>query len=321
MSKSYAKPRILPTVILLLLAIVPHASAKTFRLHPLGNTLIEAENCTATSENFPYAEPCKQCSGGQNLGYFWKDSWFEIEVHVVTDCDYHVSMRTSSVEGSSLQLLGVDDEGEFREIEQIEIPKTGNWREYTSTDTFKLRLAAGTHRMRFKNLIDGANVDYLTFAVVDDGIVSYRLPKDEGPNKNPLKGFGSAWWRPDDEYASVGFQYIEWGGFEPQDDQFDWDYVEEVLNRDGSRGRHLILQFVVDWDTRTPVDDNYLGPEWLLEKVGEHRGHANPDDPTSRLMRATKYNDPTYIQEAQEAIRALTNYFKDDPRVFVLQAG
>ncbi|MGB7328045.1 MAG: DUF4832 domain-containing protein [Rubripirellula sp.] len=146
-------------------------------------------------------------------------------------------------------------------------------------------------------------------------------PKNAGADKNPLKGFGSGWWRPNDDYATVGFQYIEWGRLEPKDDRFDWEYVEEVLDREGTRGRHLILQFVVDWDYREPLDENYVGPDWLLKKVGEHRGHADENDPSSRAMRATKYNDPQYVAEATEAIEALTGYFKDDPRVFILQAG
>ncbi len=145
------------------------------------------------------------------------------------------------------------------------------------------------------------------------------LVANDGPDINPLKGFNSGWWRGDDHHSSVGFQYIEWGVLEPEDDQWDWAAVEEVLDRAGTDGRHLILQFVVDWDWRTPVDANYLGPDWLLDAVGERRGFDphNPD----REMRATNYDHPAFVAEATEAIEKLTEYFGDDERNFVLQTG
>ena len=301
------------------------AMAEVYPLPAQGKLLIEAESTSATSKEYPRREASPNCSGRETLGFFWKDSWFEIEVQVPTNCTYRVTMRTSSIEGTSLELYqvnGVADESSGMRLDLIEVPKTGEWSRYTTTEAIELPLTTGKHTLRFKNSGEGANVDFLTFAAEsDERITSYRLPKTTGPNRNPLKGFCSGWWRPDDDYATVGFQYIEWGSFEPQDDRFDWEYVENVLHREGSRQRHLILQFVVDWDHREPVEANYLGPDWLLKKVGEHRGHASPSDSTSRAMRATKYNDPVYIKEATEAIEALTNYFQNDPRIFVLQAG
>ncbi|MEL6106891.1 MAG: DUF4832 domain-containing protein [Planctomycetota bacterium] len=301
----------------------PPVAAEVHRVRSVGKTLIEAEGVSATTGEFPFAEPCKRCSNGRNLGYFWKDSWFEIEIQVPQQCNYRLSLRTSSIEGTRVQLFVTGADGvRSSEVAEIKVPQTRIWSHYTTTESIMIALSAGRNTLRFKNLGEGANIDYLTFVAETKltSKVSYRLPRSLGPDRNPLKGFGSAWWR-EDEYASVGFQYIEWGDFEPRDDEFDWDYVESVIARKGTLGRHVILQFVVDWDTREPVEDNYLGPDWLLKRVGEHRGHADPDDPVSREMRATKYNEPAYIEEATEAIEALAAYFHDDPRVFVLQAG
>lgn len=306
-----------------LINVSAFANAEPHNIRQRGKTLIEAENYSAVSKNYPYGEPCTKCSGQNNLGFFWKDSWFEIEVQIPDDSVYDVSLRASSVDGTSIELLDRDrDDAERQRIGLFNVPKTREWSRYAVVESIKLSLTAGKHTLRFKNLGEGANVDFITFAAASqDQITSYSPPKSVGPYKNPLKGFGSGWWRADDDYATVGFQYIQWRELEPKDNQFDWSYVEEVLNREGTRGRHLILQFVVDWDYREPVEANYLGPDWLLKKVGEHRGLADPKNPSSRKMRATKYNNPAYIEEATEAIEALTGYFKDDPRVFVLQAG
>lgn len=307
------------------------ADAASHAIRSKGNTLIEAEDYSNRSEQFPYAEPCKKCSGQHNLGFFWKDSWFELEVVVAMDNRFDLSLRASSATGTSIALFTMgEDSQEPTQLDVVQVPKTTSWNDYIVTEKLQLTLPAGKHRLRFRNLVDGANVDYITFSAKSDTLATNGLgqsltvvhpPKNQGADKNPLKGFGSGWWREKDDYATVGFQYIEWGRLEPKDDQFDWDYVEEVLAREGTRGRHLILQFVVDWDYREPLDENYVGPDWLLKMVGEHKGHADEDDPSSRPMRATKYNHPQYEVEAVEAIEALTGYFKNDPRVFILQAG
>lgn len=299
--------------------------AQTRVIHASGKTLIEAEAYSATSKEYPQTETCSKCSGGKNVGFFWKDSWFEIEVQIPSDSRFALTARASSEAGANVAVLLADGKGGFEELGQLVVPQTRNWQNYTITKPIPVSLAQGTHTLRFRSLTEGANIDYFTFDAASqsasNSIVTYRPAKNAGPDKNPMKGFGSGWWRPDEDYATVGFQYIEWGRLEPEDDRFDWNYVEEVLDRAGTRGRHLILQFVVDWDYREPVEANYLGPKWLLDRVGEYRGHADPNDATSRLMRATKYNDPIYVDEATEAITVLTDYFQDDPRVFVLQAG
>ncbi len=316
--------RVLSLAFVLLAGVIaPAVGAEVTSLRVHGNTLIEAEHYSASSKENPSVESCIQCSGELNLGFMWKSRWFEIEVNVPRSCDFTISLRASSITGTSVEVqrLGSDSQILSR-LGEIKVPKTREWKNYTDTAGIKVSLASGTHTLRFKNLGEGVNVDFVTFtAASEDSVVSYYPPKNSGPDKNPLKGFSSGWWRPNDDYATVGFQYIEWGQLEPQDDQFDWEYVEEVLHREGTRGRHLILQFVVDWDHREPVDENYVGPDWLLERVGEHRGYAVADDPSSRPMRATKYDHPVFVREATEAISVLVDYFKDDPRGFVLQAG
>lgn len=292
---------------------------------------IEGEDYSAASESYPFAVNCDACSGDRTLGYYWSNSWFDLEVNVPEMLNYHISLRAASPSGTTIEVEMIDDLGAVK-LTTISVPKTGSWTAFQDTVSVTMSLPAGVRVLRFRNMVDGANIDYITVKAGTPYSVGRAAPTpNAGPGINPLKGFGSSWWRPNEDHASVGFQYIEWGRFEPQDGVFDWDYVEEVLNRDGSRGRHIIVQFAVDWDDwgkAEPVgDSHYKGPDWLLTSVGENRGPAFPDDPNSRISRATRYNDPEFIVQATEAINTLFNGdgvhpgLGEDSRTFVLQVG
>gem|GEM_PF-2115664 len=298
------------------------ATAKTQQLREFGRTLVEAENSSAASENFPYAEFSEKCSGQSNLGYYWVNSWFELEINVPQMRNFRLSLRAASPTGTKIEIQSISTSGSMVPLATVAVPKTGSWARYEDTEEVTISLPAGVQTLRFNNKVDGANIDYLTFTVgSEDDIATTRPAANSGPRVNPLKGFNSGWWRPDDDYASVGFQYIHWRKFEPNDDDFRKDYVESVLERAGSKNRHFIIQFVVDWAGWGNVDENYVGPDWLLERVGENRGTADPDDPNSRPMRATRYDDPVFIAEASEAIEKLFEFYRNDERNFVIQVG
>lgn len=306
--------------------ILQEASAQTHQLRERGKTLVEGEDFGATSDDPPRIEENKLCSEGKALAYFWANSWFELKLDAPRMLNYTLSLRTSSEAGSRIEIQVVDASQKEKSIATIDVPKTGSWTTYINTKDVTISLPGGAQILRFKNLDDGANIDYITFSAGDyDDVVAAQPNTNTGPGLNPMKGFNSGWWRPDEDHASVGFQYIEWRKLEPKDDEFNWDNVEEVLNRPGSKGKHFILQLAVDWDDWAmdqPVgDSHYKGPDWLLEKVGENTGPAYPDDPDSRISRATRYNDPVFIEEATEAIEALLGHYKDDPRTFVVQVG
>ncbi|WP_378173076.1 DUF4832 domain-containing protein [Aquimarina sp. SS2-1] len=141
--------------------------------------------------------------------------------------------------------------------------------------------------------------------------ISHTYPKTDGPDKNPLKGWNSGWW---DSYdiASVGFQYLKWKDFEPTNDNFNYDAVEDVINRPGSKGRHVILRLYADWFGSEQTSD--AGPAWLYNDIG-----------VARLQYGgkyiTDYNDSNYISQAIEAITALATRYNDDPRIYAIQLG
>jgi hypothetical protein len=156
------------------------------------------------------------------------------------------------------------------------------------------------------NFVDG--MDFAVFAI-DWGkiacLTTINPPTNDGPEKNPLKGWNSGWWN-DDSRASVGFQYLPWKDIEPQKDVFDWDAVEAILDRPGSSQRHLIIRFYCDWRERTDA------PDWLYDDVALRQNGTEL---------ATDYDDPDFIAQAIEVIQALANRYDDDPRIFCVELG
>ena len=288
-----------------------------------GTIVIEAEDFSAVSGmNGPVAEFCAHCSGQATLGSYSFDTWFELEVETIQLLNYEISFRSASATGTLIDVLLVDSFGAEKSLEQITVPETGSFTDYTDTASITVSLAPGTHTLRFKNLQISANIDSVSFTAGSESEINVVAPAtNAGPDINPLKGWTSGWWRENEDHASVGFQYIEWGRFEPVDDQFDYDYVEGVLNRHGTNGRHFIVQFVCDWDGYEVLEDNYLGPQWLLDIVGERVGLRDPQNPDSGMIRATNYDHPVFISEAIEAIHELQNHYRNDERTFVIQVG
>jgi Domain of unknown function (DUF4832)/Beta-galactosidase len=142
------------------------------------------------------------------------------------------------------------------------------------------------------------------------------FPKTDGPDVNPRKGW-NAGWNNDLPNTSVGFQYIEWKAFEPTKGDFKWDVIEAVMDRPGTRGRHVVLRLHCDWDTKLKTNC----PNWIYTQVGVARikGITTGDIPTDAYI--TDYNDPKYIAEATRAIAALAAHYRGDPRIQAFQLG
>jgi hypothetical protein len=136
--------------------------------------------------------------------------------------------------------------------------------------------------------------------------------KNDGPDKNPMKGWNSGGWR-DDDWATVGFQYIKWKDFESIDDEFNFEAVEEIIERPGTKNKHVIFRLYADSSGLQPTSD--AGPTWLFADMGIARLEA----PNGRYI--TDYNDPKYIEEAVEAIKALAEHYDNDPRILSFQLG
>lgn len=137
--------------------------------------------------------------------------------------------------------------------------------------------------------------------------------KNAGPFKNPLKGWNSGWNGGNDHpESSVGFQYIPWKDFEPSDGRFDYGAVENIIDREGSKNRHLILRLYCDWHGNDRASDC---PSWMYNEAGVARLRGS----NGRYI--TDFNDDTYLAQARDAIKALAHRYDDDPRMFAFQMG
>lgn len=143
-------------------------------------------------------------------------------------------------------------------------------------------------------------------------MVSRTYEENDGPDRNPLKGWNSG-WSDDREETTVGFQYIKWQDLEPRNGVFDFGAVEDVIARSGSRNRHVILRLYCDW---WGANETSRGcPDWIYSEVGVERIRGD----NGRYL--TDYNDPRYVDEAVQAIQALAGRYDDDPRIYAFQLG
>ncbi|MDY7575791.1 DUF4832 domain-containing protein [Actimicrobium sp. CCI2.3] len=141
-------------------------------------------------------------------------------------------------------------------------------------------------------------------------VVAHTYTKNDGPPKNPHKGWNSGNDYADND-ATVGGQYLKWKDFEPNAGEFNFNVVEEVLNKEGTRGKHFTLRVFCDWDANDPTP---AGPTWLYSEGVKKIIGA---DKTS----ITDYNDPIFVKEAVKAIEALGSRYDGDPRVHAFQLG
>lgn len=296
---------------------------------PGGAVRIEAEDFSAKSDSPQVESHYSGVSGGSNVGYFWYNDFLDYDVNVNHLLNYRLELRVASPSGTTVEVSLVK-EGVETKLTDIYVSRADGWGDYGPTIQRNVTLPAGAQTLRFRNVGGGANLDYITVrAGAPFDVISNQPTINAGPDINPLKGFSSGWWRAEDYFASVGFQYIEWGKFEPTNGTFDWNYVEnEVLSRAGSMDRHLILQFVVDWDdwqkdAPDEMGSHYKGPTWLKDLMGDEFENREvvEHDGRVRETRATNYNHPVFIAEVTEAITELQEHFSTDERGFVIQVG
>jgi hypothetical protein len=146
--------------------------------------------------------------------------------------------------------------------------------------------------------------------------VTVTYPKTAGPDTNPRKGWNSSWWT-NLPNTSVGFQYIPWAVLEPQNGVYDWAKVEEILDRPGTRGKHVVLRLYCDWFRESTTSC----PAWLFDQVGVRRIKGVQSDTLAGEAWLTDYNDARFVAEVTAAIQALASRYNADPRMHALQVG
>lgn len=157
--------------------------AETHRLFDRGNTLVEAEHYSRVSDLPPQIKSSERCSGQSNLEYFWANSWFEFKLDVARLLHYHVSLRVASEKGTSIEVQAVDQSDATTTLATIDIPSTGSYTTYTNIHGRVITIPSGVQTLRFRNLSEGVNVDFVVFnAGSHADIVAKELASSGGSN-------------------------------------------------------------------------------------------------------------------------------------------
>ena len=104
---------------------------------------------------------------------------------------------------------------------------------------------------------------------------------------------------------------------EPSNNVFDWNKIEEIIDRPGSRGKHLILRLHCDWHWEETTNC----PSWLYSEIGVQRIKGVQARTPTEPAWLTDFNDPKYIAEVTQAIQAFAARYNNDPRIQAIQLG
>ncbi len=120
-----------------------------------------------------------------NIGYTQPGEWLDYSLDVRYDATYTISVRNSSTKTTGKISLYYDDS---LIIDQVSLPNTYGWHDYTSTDLGQVALKSGWHTLHL--YIDGedANIDNITFvAETITGINGNKKQTDYTVSPNPVQ--------------------------------------------------------------------------------------------------------------------------------------
>ena len=99
-----------------------------------------------------------------NVGWIETREWLAYTVEVMTTGRYDLAIRVASLGGRGQ--IDVLFDGE-RMAENIVVPQTGGWQNWTTIEVHDLVLPAGTHELRMDFAPGGFNVNRMTFTLVE----------------------------------------------------------------------------------------------------------------------------------------------------------
>ncbi len=149
------------------------------------------------------------------------------------------------------------------------------------------------------------------------GTKAIKYREDPEPVINPYMGYApdSLNTRLCDE-ASLVYINLLWSELEPEEGEYDWDYIEEkyLLDRWRSAGKNLVLRFVCD----LPSNEEHMDiPQWLYDKTGdgefydiEYGKGYGPD-----------YNNEVFIEEHGKVIAEIGKHFEGDGFLRYVELG
>jgi hypothetical protein len=145
----------------------------------------------------------------------------------------------------------------------------------------------------------------------------YTFNEDETALNNPCIGYA-----PEADYVSLGERYrlvymnLLWSELEPQEGEYNWDYIEEKYNlkRWRREGKNLILRFVCD----IPSKEEHMDiPQWLYDKTGDGEFY----DIEYGFGYCPDYNNEVFIEAHNRAVAEIGRHFAEDDFLSYVELG
>ena len=155
-------------------------------------------------------------------------------------------------------------------------------------------------------------------AIYQSKIITFTPEKSEEVLLSP--GMGLAPWADSEETplmnTTLVYLELKWSDWEPEDDTFDVDFVNEHFNLDFYRedGRQVVFRFICDEPSEEPHIDI---PQWLYDKTGDGELY----DIEYGKGYSPNYENDLFIAEHAEAIAHLGEVFGQDNYFVYVELG
>ena len=198
--------------------------------------------------------------------------------------------------------------------EPVNIPRTARSKTVSKKRLIHLSAAAAMAAVT----VLGSVAFLIGDAVYKSKIITFSPESSNDVILSP--GMGLAPWADSDETPSMNTSlvYVElkWSDWEPEDDVFDVDYVNEHFNLELYReeGRQVVFRFVCDEPREEPHMDI---PEWLYQLTGDGEMY----DINYGRGYSPNYENEIFGSEHAEAIAALGEAFGQDDFFVYVELG
>ncbi len=143
---------------------------------------------------------------------------------------------------------------------------------------------------------------------------------------NPGKGWsaaGLAKWQPKEvlDLVGMGVERFDWAVLEPEEGQFDWKPLEDVL-ADWARVGKVCNVGVMCANTHSRQPDGYVTPKWVFD-AGAKKTEIELDPKVSTggtpgKKMAPVFDDPVFMTKLRVFVQAFGNRYDGDPRIAIL---
>ena len=123
------------------------------------------------------------------------------------------------------------------------------------------------------------------------------------------------------ELVGMGVVRFEWADLEPQESQFDWKRVDQVLDEWARLGRVCNIG-VMCASTHSRQPDGFVTPRWVFEagakKTELDLAPAMSAQGTPGHKVAPVFDDPVFLEKLKHFLQAFARRYDGDPRIAVL---